>query len=210
MREELLHVMQQMEANVVAQVSTTVAGMVEEKSAALVSLKNEMAERKRLHNQVLDLMPHLRVFCRVHTHAHTQIHTHTHTHTQVLDLKGNIRVFCRARPPSHANKVALTFASDTEMVCEVSGKSHPFSYDCVFSPSSKQAAVFAETQPLVVSVLDGINILYVYIRMFVHVCVYDILVHIHMYRLQRLHHRLRADGLGQDTHDAGLQRRSRR
>ena len=80
MREELLHVMQQMEANVVAQVSTTVAGMVEEKSAALVSLKNEMAERKRLHNQVLDLMPHLRVFCRVHTHAHTQIHTHTHTH----------------------------------------------------------------------------------------------------------------------------------
>ena len=206
MREELLHVMQQMEANVVAQVSTTVAGMVEEKSAALVSLKNEMAERKRLHNQVLDLMPHIRVFCC----AHTCTYTNTRTHIQVLDLKGNIRVFCRARPPSQANKVALTFASDTEMVCEVSGKSHPFSYDCVFSPSSMQAAVFAETQPLVVSVLDGINILYVYIRMFVHVCVYDILVHIHMYRLQRLHHRLRADGLGQDTHDAGLQRRSRR
>ena len=53
MREELLHVMQQMEENVVAQVSATVAGMVEEKSAALASLKNEMAERKRLHNQVL-------------------------------------------------------------------------------------------------------------------------------------------------------------
>jgi hypothetical protein len=143
MREELLHVMQQMEANVVAQVSTTVAGMVEEKSAALVSLKNEMAERKRLHNQV-------------------------------LDLKGNIRVFCRARPPSQANKVALTFASDTEMVCEVSGKSHPFSYDCVFSPSSMQAAVFAETQPLVVSVLDGIHIfvcVYTYVRTCVHTCV---------------------------------------
>jgi len=124
MREELVQAMQQMEEGVVAQVSATVQDMEEEKSAALVSLKSEQTERRRLHNLV-------------------------------LDLKGNIRVFCRARPPSQADKNALTFASDTEMVCDVAGKSHPFSYDCVFGPKSQQAAVFAETQPLVVSVLDG-------------------------------------------------------
>lgn len=76
-------------------------------------------------------------------------------HNLVLDLKGNIRVFCRARPPGKEGKNALTFASDTELLCDVAGKSHPFNYDCVFGPQSQQATVFAETQPLVVSVLDG-------------------------------------------------------
>ena len=59
-------------------------------------------------------------------------------HNLVLDLKGNIRVFCRARPPSQHDKTALTFASETELLCDVSGKSHPFSYDCVFGPQSQQ------------------------------------------------------------------------
>jgi len=76
-------------------------------------------------------------------------------HNLVLDLKGNIRVFCRARPPGKDAPNALTFSSDTDLICDVSGKSHPFSYDCVFGPQSQQHAVFAETQPLVVSVLDG-------------------------------------------------------
>ena len=126
--------------------------------------------------------------CATSPSSDSRIHTHTYTHIQVLDLKGNIRVFCRARPPSQANKVALTFASDTEMVCEVSGKSHPFSYDCVFGPMSKQAAVFAETQPLVVSVLDGMHVfpyVYTYVRICVHtcvcVCVCNIPVYIYIY-----------------------------
>ena len=76
-------------------------------------------------------------------------------HNLVLDLKGNIRVFCRSRPPRNDAKHALTFASDAEMLCEVAGKSHPFTFDCVFGPNTQQDTVFAETQPLVVSVLDG-------------------------------------------------------
>lgn len=61
-------------------------------------------------------------------------------HNLVLDLKGNIRVFCRARPPGKDSPNALTFASDTELLCEVSGKSHPFTYDCVFGPESQQVS----------------------------------------------------------------------
>ena len=76
-------------------------------------------------------------------------------HNLVLDLKGNIRVFCRARPPGKEGKNALTFASETELLCDVAGKSHSFNYDCVFGPQSQQGTVFGETQPLVVSVLDG-------------------------------------------------------
>jgi kinesin family protein C2/C3 len=78
-------------------------------------------------------------------------------HNLVLDLKGNIRVFCRARPASEASKNALTFASESELLCEAAGKSHSFSYDCVFGPRSQQAEVFAEAHPLVVSVLDGFH-----------------------------------------------------
>ena len=74
---------------------------------------------------------------------------------QVLDLKGNIRVFCRPRPASNKGKSALTLGSDTELACEVAGKSHAFTYDCVFSDEAEQAGVFAEAQPLIVSVLDG-------------------------------------------------------
>ena len=92
MREELLHVMQQMQENVVAQVSATVAGMEEEKSAALVSLKNEMAERKRLHNQVLDLKSHIRVFSRAYTH------THTHTRPGAGPQGQHPRLLPRATP----------------------------------------------------------------------------------------------------------------
>ena len=124
MRQDMLQTMQQCSAQVMGQLASTVAGMEEEKSDALQTLKKEMTERKRLHNLV-------------------------------LDLKGNIRVFCRARPAGTDAHNALTFSSDTELLCEVSGKSHAFNYDSVFGPQSQQETVFAEAQPLVVSVLDG-------------------------------------------------------
>ena len=152
MKRDMLVTMQECSEQVMSQMSATVGGIEEEKGEAQLrcakralhhpkethislkkratdifaelSLKKEMAERRRLHNLV-------------------------------LDLKGNIRVFCRARPPGEDAPNALTFSSETELICDVSGKSHPFSYDCVFGPQSQQGTVFAETQPLVVSVLDG-------------------------------------------------------
>jgi hypothetical protein len=108
MREELLHVMQQMEENVVAQVSATVAGMVEEKSAALASLRNEMAERKRLHNQVLHCtscatsssseMCVCIFVCILHA-PHPRLETRLHN--QVLHLMRHIPVFGFAYTHTH-------------------------------------------------------------------------------------------------------------
>ncbi|KAJ1485748.1 P-loop containing nucleoside triphosphate hydrolase protein, partial [Baffinella frigidus] len=79
---------------------------------------------------------------------------------------------------------AVSFPSDTEVLVDNGGKAQCFSYDAVFDPSigqaqvlvdnsgkvqclwydavfdpsTGQAQVFEETQPLIVSVLDGYNV----------------------------------------------------
>mmetsp|Transcript_67162 Transcript_67162/g.160536 ORF Transcript_67162/g.160536 Transcript_67162/m.160536 type:complete len:820 (+) Transcript_67162:147-2606(+) len=108
------------------------AGVTGKMAEAETRLKKEVTERKRLHNLV-------------------------------QELKGNIRVFCRVRPMSNKNlengdAKAVSFPSDTEVLVDNGGKAQCFSYDAVFDPSIGQAQVFEETQPLIVSVLDGYNV----------------------------------------------------
>lgn len=120
--------------------SGAISGKVHEVTEALVKemtdakgkLKKEVTERKRLHNLV-------------------------------QELRGNIRVFCRVRPLSKKNladgaKAAVCFPSDVDISLDVAGKMAAFQFDRVFDPSSTQEQVFEETQPLVVSVLDGYNV----------------------------------------------------
>ncbi|KAG0554471.1 hypothetical protein KC19_12G094400 [Ceratodon purpureus] len=87
-------------------------------------------------------------------------------YNKVLELKGNIRVFCRCRPLSQAEA-----ASNAASVTEFEGASNGdivvrngaagkklFKFDRVFSPQDDQTDVFADTAPVVVSVLDGYNV----------------------------------------------------
>eukprot|EP00960_Hanusia_phi_P068778 766933-Hanusia_phi.AAC.1 len=107
-----------------------VTGRLEEETSCLSErLVGEVKERKRLHNLV-------------------------------LDLKGNIRVFCRARPArsSSASPSVVSFPAPNELLLEAGGKSQSFSYDATFGPQSQQDEIFRETQPLVVSVLDGYHV----------------------------------------------------
>ncbi|XP_009770793.1 kinesin-like protein KIN-14S [Nicotiana sylvestris] len=86
-------------------------------------------------------------------------------YNEVIELKGNIRVFCRCRPlnsdeiangstsvvefdPSHENEL---------QICAGSSKKQ-FKFDYVFKPEDNQDAVFAQTMPIVTSVLDGYNV----------------------------------------------------
>ncbi|KAJ0235945.1 Kinesin-like protein KIN-14H [Hirschfeldia incana] len=87
-------------------------------------------------------------------------------YNQVQDLKGSIRVYCRVRPFLPGQTSALTtvdrIEESTISIATPSkyGKegSKSFTFNKVFGPSASQEAVFADTQPLIRSVLDGYNV----------------------------------------------------
>jgi hypothetical protein len=96
-------------------------------------LRREMGERKRLHNLV-------------------------------QELRGNIRVFCRVRPPlpfelEGGSGVCVSFPEQGE-VTVVNNKRQvkTWEFDQVFVPSVANDVVFKETEPLVVSTMDGYNV----------------------------------------------------
>ncbi|XP_047957986.1 kinesin-like protein KIN-14I [Salvia hispanica] len=86
-------------------------------------------------------------------------------YNQVQDLKGNIRVYCRVRPfiPGQSNGLnILDNVVDNSLTIQTSGKhgkgKKTFSFSKAFGPNSTQEEVFADTQPLIRSVLDGYNV----------------------------------------------------
>ncbi|CAL2269188.1 unnamed protein product [Prunus armeniaca] len=87
-------------------------------------------------------------------------------YNEVIELKGNIRVFCRCRPLnpneiSTGSSSVIEFESsldnELQVICSDSSKKQ-FKFDHVFRPEDNQEAVFAQTKPIVTSVLDGFNV----------------------------------------------------
>ncbi|KAJ9682015.1 hypothetical protein PVL29_018080 [Vitis rotundifolia] len=87
-------------------------------------------------------------------------------YNEVIELKGNIRVFCRCRPLNQAeiangSTSVVDFdpsrENELQIICSDSSKKQ-FKFDHVFRPGSDQEAVFAQTSPIVTSVLDGYNV----------------------------------------------------
>ncbi|WCJ43004.1 Kinesin-like protein KIN-14G [Euphorbia peplus] len=87
-------------------------------------------------------------------------------YNQVQDLKGNIRVYCRVRPflpgqqsrfstVDHIEEGDLTIITPSKYGKE--GRK-TFSFNKVFGPMATQEEVFADTRPLIRSVLDGFNV----------------------------------------------------
>ncbi|KAG4916813.1 hypothetical protein JHK87_054370 [Glycine soja] len=84
----------------------------------------------------------------------------------VQDLKGNIRVYCRVRPflggqLSHYSSVGNVEEGSISIITPSKyGKEgkKTFNFNRVFGPSATQGEVFADTQPLIRSVLDGYNV----------------------------------------------------
>ncbi|OIT32171.1 kinesin-4 [Nicotiana attenuata] len=87
-------------------------------------------------------------------------------YNQVQDLKGNIRVYCRVRPflPGQQNGLSTVDHIDGENITITTSSKYGkegkklFTFNKVFGPSATQAEVFADTQPLIRSVLDGFNV----------------------------------------------------
>lgn len=87
-------------------------------------------------------------------------------YNEVIELKGNIRVFCRCRPlnseevasGSHC-VVEFDPSQDSELqVLSSDSSKKPFKFDHVFKPEDDQEAVFAQTKPIIASVMDGYNV----------------------------------------------------
>ncbi|XP_030545551.1 kinesin-like protein KIN-14S [Rhodamnia argentea] len=87
-------------------------------------------------------------------------------YNEVIELKGNIRVFCRCRPlnseeiaSGSACVVEFDPSQDSELqVLSSDSSKKPFKFDHVFKPEDNQEAVFAQTKPVIASVMDGYNV----------------------------------------------------
>ena len=97
-------------------------------------------------------------------------------HNQVQELKGNIRVFCRVRPSlesdpvdasaritypddeTDSKEVEVMGAEEKSSLGTITTKKHPFAFDRVFGPTSRNQDVFDEISQLVQSALDGYNV----------------------------------------------------
>lgn len=99
-------------------------------------------------------------------------------HDELMDMKGNIRVFARVRPVLPDEKKMAeerSGAGGSEIVTEFpsesggrdivvrregsrEGSDAKFEFDKVFDPQSAQEQVFETVAPLIVSVMDGVNV----------------------------------------------------
>jgi kinesin family protein C2/C3 len=77
----------------------------------------------------------------------------------IQDLKGAIRVFCRIRPlgrTGDASETCINVAGESELATyNTRGLGQVYKFDKVFRESTQQDQIYADTQPLVRSVLDG-------------------------------------------------------
>ena len=99
--------------------------------AEALSLAN--AERKRLHNELMELKGNIRVFTRIRPL-----------------LQGEV---------DHADEPTITTTEDAITVYnEADGRRRTFEFDSVFAPTSAQSDVFSRIEPFVTSFIHGYNV----------------------------------------------------
>ncbi|KAM0916195.1 hypothetical protein ACQ4PT_010291 [Festuca glaucescens] len=87
-------------------------------------------------------------------------------YNELIELRGNIRVFCRCRPLSAdeisrgcSSVVEVDPSQETDLQYVPTEKERKsFKFDHVFGPADDQETVFAESLPVVRSVMDGFNV----------------------------------------------------
>ncbi|GAB2277387.1 hypothetical protein Dimus_012091 [Dionaea muscipula] len=130
--------------------------------------KENMQDMQRTYQEELKhLGKHLCTLAHAASRYQKVLEENRKLYNQVQDLKGNIRVYCRVRPflhgqINHPNTIDhieegnITVVSPSSKYGKEGKKS--FTFNKVFGPSATQAEVFADTQPLVRSILDGYNV----------------------------------------------------
>ncbi|CAI8615388.1 unnamed protein product [Vicia faba] len=150
--------------------------LVEQQNRSVQEVKNIVFQtksgmkflQKEYQKDMINLSKHLRGLAAAASGYHKVLEENRKLYNLVQDLKGNIRVYCRVRPFLGGQ------ASQNSVVCSIEegsmslmippnsklGKEgkKTFNFNKVFGSSSTQGEVFADTQPLIRSVLDGYNV----------------------------------------------------
>ncbi|XP_051217755.1 kinesin-like protein KIN-14F [Lolium perenne] len=102
-----------------------------------------------------------------HNAYHKLLEENRKLYNQVQDLKGSIRVYCRVKPfpktQSDQRSTVDHIGENGEIMImnpEKQGKDGRkiFSFNNIFGPNVSQSDVYADTQPLIRSVMDGYNV----------------------------------------------------
>ncbi|KAK7269648.1 hypothetical protein RIF29_22382 [Crotalaria pallida] len=119
----------------------------------------------KFHEEFSNLGMHIHGLAHAASGYHRVLEENRKLYNQVQDLKGSIRVYCRVRPflsgqPNFASSVdSIEDGTITINIPSRNGKGRKsFNFNKVFGPSSGQADVFSDMQPLIRSVLDGYNV----------------------------------------------------
>ncbi|XP_021841855.2 kinesin-like protein KIN-14F isoform X2 [Spinacia oleracea] len=155
--------------------STSYKAVVDEQQKQLLELKSSFTETrlevKKAHVQwdeeIKKLENHVKSLEVASSSYYKILEENRQLYNQVQDLKGSIRVYCRVRPFLHGQ-------SDRESTVDHIGENgnimivHPhkqgkdarkiFSFNKVFGTNATQQQIYADTQSLIRSVLDGFNV----------------------------------------------------
>ncbi|XP_015692341.2 kinesin-like protein KIN-14F [Oryza brachyantha] len=102
-----------------------------------------------------------------HNAYHKLLEENRKLYNQVQDLKGSIRVYCRVKPflnmQTDQRSTVDHIGENGEIMImnpQKQGKEGRkiFSFNKIFGPNASQSEVFADTQPLIRSVMDGFNV----------------------------------------------------
>ncbi|KAL3515990.1 hypothetical protein ACH5RR_022892 [Cinchona calisaya] len=147
--------------------------LVEKQHREIQVLKSKIQDTKadlnflqmKYNEDVSNLGTHLRSLAHAASGYQRVLEENRKLYNQVQDLKGNIRVYCRVRPlrgqasgltvVDHIDDGSITIITPSKYGKE--GRKS-FTFNKAFGPTVSQGEVFADTQPLIRSVLDGYNV----------------------------------------------------
>ncbi|KAH9625572.1 hypothetical protein KSS87_009925 [Heliosperma pusillum] len=147
-------------------VSLQLSGL-EDLRRSSVSVKQEMLTTQKAYLEELDHVgSKLKNLAKAAQSYHDVLNENRKLYNELQDLKGNIKVFCRVRPflPGENHKLSIIEEIGEHGELSVANPAGPkesekaFRFNKVYGPMATQAEVFADTQPLIRTILDGYNV----------------------------------------------------
>ncbi|KAK9668805.1 hypothetical protein RND81_13G088100 [Saponaria officinalis] len=132
-----------------------------------LAVKQEMLRTQTTYLQELNHVgAKLKNLAKAAQSYHDVLNENRKLYNELQDLKGNIRVFCRVRPfcPGETKKQSIIEEIGEHGELIVANPAKPkdslksFRFNKVYGPMATQAEVFADTQPLIRTILDGYNV----------------------------------------------------
>ncbi|XP_073128123.1 kinesin-like protein KIN-14C isoform X2 [Henckelia pumila] len=143
-------------------------GALRELRFASESIRQEIAGTQKSYSEDFSILgTRIKAMDEAAKNYHSLLAENRKMHNELQELKGNIRVYCRVRPflPGQKQKQSTVeyIGENGEIVVSNPSKQgkearRSFKFNKVYSPTATQAEVFADTQPLIQSVLDGYNV----------------------------------------------------